>query len=188
MGPFHLTGCQWSGEKSAKGGDGLKGTGRVVKAGLVTDGPMSKPRKSSPASRSSRPTTTTRRWRSPVRVPPDTRSSYAKWPATHERTARAGGALFSPRVRPALRRADPVARRAPARLRPRRRSSRARAGPGNLVAARRARRPGRLALPHRPQPGDRRPAAGANPRPGHVALTPRRSPPSRRRRTGSVAA
>src|SRR5208283_586008 len=40
-----------------------------------------------------------------------------KWPTTHERTASTGGALFSPRVRPALRRADPVARRAPARPR-----------------------------------------------------------------------
>ena len=37
-----------------------------------------------------------------------------------------------------------------------RRAGRARAGPGNLVSARRARRPGRLALPHRPQPRDRR--------------------------------
>src|SRR5436309_14851588 len=70
---------------------------------------MLKPRKSSPASRSSRPTTTTQRWRSPVLVRPDTSSRSAKWPATHERTARAGGALFSPRVRPAQRRADPVA-------------------------------------------------------------------------------
>ena len=47
--------------------------------------------------------------------------------------------------------------------------SRARAGPGNVVAARRSRRPGRLALPHRPQPRDRRLAAGANPRQGVAA-------------------
>ncbi len=68
-------------------------------------------------------------------------SRSAKWPATHERTARLGGALFSLRVRPACRRADPVARRAPARPRRGRRSSRARAGPGNLVSARRAEDP-----------------------------------------------
>src|SRR5947209_6646389 len=48
---------------------------------------MSKPRKSSLASRSSRPTTTTQRWQSPVHVPPDTRSRSANLPATHERTA-----------------------------------------------------------------------------------------------------
>src|SRR5215469_3305265 len=48
---------------------------------------MSKPRKSSSASRSSRPTTTTQRWRSPASVPPDTRSRSANLPATHERTA-----------------------------------------------------------------------------------------------------
>src|SRR5258708_6182731 len=46
------------------------------------------------------------------------RSRSAKWPAAHERTARAGGVLFSPRVRPARRRADPVARRAPSRRTP----------------------------------------------------------------------
>src|SRR5436309_1405279 len=109
------------------------------------------------------------------------RSRSAKWLATHERTARAGGALFSPRVRPALCRADPVARRAPSRPRRGRRSSRARAGPGNLVSARRATRPGRLALPHPPQPGHRRAAAGANPRPGIAA-------PGRKRRAGLVAA
>jgi hypothetical protein len=33
-----------------------------------------------------------------------------QWPAMHERTSRAGGALVSPRVRPACRRADSVAR------------------------------------------------------------------------------
>ena len=110
-----------------------------------------------------------------------TRSRSTNWLATHERTARPGGALFSPRVRPALRRADPVARRAPARPRRGRRSSRARAGPANLVSARRAGRPGRLALPHRPQPGNRRAAAGANPCPGVAA-------PGRRRRARIVAA
>src|SRR5712671_4362721 len=47
---------------------------------------MSKPRKSSSASRSFRPTTMTQRWRSPVRVRPATRSRSARWPATHERT------------------------------------------------------------------------------------------------------
>jgi predicted RNA polymerase sigma factor len=44
------------------------------------------------------------------------RSTSAKWPITYERTARPGGALLSPRVRPALRRADPVPRRALPRL------------------------------------------------------------------------
>src|SRR5207302_7499217 len=48
---------------------------------------MSKPRKSSSASRSSRPTTTTQRWRSPVRVRPDTRSRSANSRATHKRAA-----------------------------------------------------------------------------------------------------
>src|SRR5207253_501395 len=53
---------------------------------------MPKPRKSSPASGSSRPTTTTQRWRSSVSVLPllrarGGRSRSAKWPATHERTA-----------------------------------------------------------------------------------------------------
>src|SRR6266496_3661009 len=47
---------------------------------------MSKPRKSSSASRSSRPTTTTQPWPSPARVPPGTRSRSANSPATHERT------------------------------------------------------------------------------------------------------
>jgi len=42
---------------------------------------------------------TTQRWRSPVRVRATLGSRSAKWAATHERTAHAGGALFSPRVR-----------------------------------------------------------------------------------------
>src|SRR5258708_5471070 len=54
----------------------------------------------------------------------------------HMSESRAGGALFSPRVRPARRRADPVAWRAPARPRRGRRSSRARAGPGHRLAGR----------------------------------------------------
>ena len=86
----------------------------------------------------------------PNRRSPDVDSDHptavrsANWPATHERTARAGGALFPPRVRPARRRADPVARRAPARPRRGCRSSRARGRrwkPG-LGAA--CGRPGRL--------------------------------------------
>src|SRR5437588_9173281 len=53
---------------------------------------MPKPRKSSPASGSSRPTTTTQRWRSSVSVLPllrarGGRSRSAKCSATHERTA-----------------------------------------------------------------------------------------------------
>src|SRR5436309_14286145 len=86
-------------------------------------------------------------------VTPGSRS--AKWPATHERTARAGGALFSPRVRPAGRRANPVAGRAPSRPRQDVVQAALVQALRNLVSALRAGRPGRLALPLRPQP-DRR--------------------------------
>src|SRR5438874_103258 len=56
--------------------------------------PMSKPRRSSSVSGSSRPRTTTPRWRSPGPVRPATRSRSGNLPATHERTAGAGGAFF----------------------------------------------------------------------------------------------
>jgi hypothetical protein len=77
--------------------------------------------------------------RTPAAVCDLGRTRNGRLPVSEPRACRA---LFSPRVRLACRRADPVARRAPARPRRGRRLSRARAGPGNPVSARRTKRTG----------------------------------------------
>ncbi len=68
------------------GGDGLKHSGRVLKAGIVTDGPYSKPGKSSSASQFLRPKITSPPWRSPVRVRQAIPSRSANSRVTHDRT------------------------------------------------------------------------------------------------------
>ena len=69
------------------GGDGLKHTGRLLKDGLVTDGPYVEAKEIVVSFALSTPTTAMRRWQSLGNARPATRSRSANWPATHERTA-----------------------------------------------------------------------------------------------------